>query len=133
MIGRCTNPNDNGYRLYGGRGIKVHPDFLDFEKFLAHVGERPSPAHTLDRIDVNGDYEPGNLRWADWTQQCNNRRTNRLITHDGETFTLSEWAKKAGISPKAMAARVLVMGWPMERALTEPLHYRGQRRRLALG
>lgn len=74
-IQRCTNPRSENWKDYGGRGITVHPAWLaDFQAFFEYVGPRPSAKHSLDRIDVNGNYEPGNLRWATATQQANNRR-----------------------------------------------------------
>lgn len=78
MKGRCYNKRDRDYRHYGGRGIKVCPEWWDFETFLRDMGRRPSPNLTIDRIDNSGDYEPGNCRWATTTQQSRNRRNNRL-------------------------------------------------------
>lgn len=74
MHDRCSNPRTDSYPYYGGRGIKVHPEWKDFTKFLAHVGSRPSKGHSIDRIDCDGDYEPGNVRWATAATQSNNRR-----------------------------------------------------------
>lgn len=76
MIQRCTNPNNTSYAYYGGRGIKVHSDWVsNFWNFYSHVGASPSEKHTLDRIDTNGNYEPGNVQWVLWSEQVNNRRT----------------------------------------------------------
>lgn len=74
MRQRCTNPNCNSYRLYGGRGIKICKEWGTFDGFMKDMGKKPSPRHSLDRIDVNGDYEPSNCRWATQLQQVPNRR-----------------------------------------------------------
>jgi hypothetical protein len=72
---RCNNPNSTSYRTYGGRGIKMHPPWEEsFELFMKDVGLRPSPELSLDRIENDGNYEPGNVRWATAKQQVDNRR-----------------------------------------------------------
>jgi hypothetical protein len=115
MFARCYNPKTQQYKNYGGRGIKVHPSFRDFQTFLEHIGERP-PGTSLDRIDVNGDYAPGNVRWATDKQQTRNKRDNRLITYKGETMCVTDWGEKLGINRKWIDYR-LNAGWPIEKVL----------------
>lgn len=93
---RCEQPNSKSYPHYGGRGIRVHPVFSSFDAFVDHVGLRP-PGMSLDRIDNNGDYAPGNVRWATVRQQRRNRSDNLWITHDGRTLTLTDWCAETGI------------------------------------
>ena len=82
--GRCFNKTDRAYGRYGGRGITMHPDWVNsFEKFHAFVGDAPGPEYSIDRIDNNGNYEPGNVRWATMVEQQNNRRSNKMVTYMG--------------------------------------------------
>lgn len=106
MIGRCSYPKTNGYRNYGGRGITVCERWHKFENFLADVGEHPGHGFTLDRIDVNGNYEPGNIRWSTLKAQANNRRNNVYITYQGETKTLTEWCEQLGLKYSRMWKRL---------------------------
>ena len=115
---RCTNPNDKHWVDYGGRGIEFK--FPDFETFLSHIGPKPSKAHTLDRIDNNGHYEPGNIRWALREAQARNRRSNRLITYQGETLCMAEWAEKFGLTRDLISYRIRA-GWGVEKALETPV------------
>jgi hypothetical protein len=102
---RCLKKTHNRYNYYGGRGIKLCERWLSFGNFLADMGERPAGT-SLDRINNDGDYEPGNCRWATQTQQVRNSSNAKPITIDGETLCISEWAERAGISPMALIARV---------------------------
>jgi hypothetical protein len=88
---RCQNPNGKNYNDYGGRGIEFR--FDSFEEFLIEIGNRPSNRHSLDRIDVNGHYEKGNIRWATRGEQGSNKRNNILITANGVTQHIAEWHK----------------------------------------
>lgn len=125
MISRCRYPSQGGYHNYGGRGIRVCQRWENsFEDFLADVGPKPSPGHSLDRIDTSGHYEPGNCRWATRECQNRNRRGNHLITFLRTTKTLSAWSELTGIGPKTIAKR-LSLGWSVERALTEVVKQKG--------
>jgi hypothetical protein len=130
MISRCNRgPGFKFYKNYRGRGIKVHEEWRSFPAFLAYVlaeiGPPPSPEHSLDRFpDRNGDYAPGNVRWATQKQQMRNTTANRMITFRGETLCMAEWSEKAGISYGTLSARIDRHGWPIDRALTTPVKSR---------
>lgn len=120
MIARCHNPHAKDWRNYGGRGIAVCPRWReDFSAFLADMGARPSVAHSIDRTDNGGNYEPANCRWATLRQQARNRRSSRFLTFNGETRTIIEWAEVLSIGPKALLYRL--KHWTIEAAMTLPL------------
>ena len=121
-IDRCTRPGNPAFKRYGGRGIAICDRWRnDFTAFLADVGFAPSPDHSIDRINVDGNYEPGNVVWSTRKQQARNRRSNRRITHNGETLTLAEWSERAGIHRATLSSRLDLRGWPIEAALTTPV------------
>jgi hypothetical protein len=126
MRQRCTNPSYVGYSRYGGRGISVCERWNSFELFLEDMGERPSGRHSIDRRNNDGNYEPGNCRWATRTEQNRNSIKNRLITLDGITRCLSEWGEFTGIPADVIRYRLDRLGWAVEDALTRPL--RGAKR-----
>jgi hypothetical protein len=100
MQWRCSNPNSPDYKNYGGRGIKVSREWDTYEKFKAWAlsnGYRDDL--TIDRIDVNGDYEPSNCRWITLEQQQSNRRDSVFIMFNGEQKTVSQWARIIGVNP----------------------------------
>jgi hypothetical protein len=115
MISRCTNDKDSNWVNYGGRGVEVCDRWFEFENFLKDMGERPE-GKTIDRKDVNGNYEPDNCRWATAEQQNNNRRTSRFIEFEGREQTLAQWARELGVTPQCLTMRLRV--WPKQRALT---------------
>lgn len=124
MRKRCADPKHESYPLYGGRGIRVAAAWAQadgFAAFAKHVGPRPSARHTLDRIDTNGNYEPGNVRWATRTEQTRSRRNATTLTFEGETRSLTEWAELKGITYKALEARLRVLKWDPAKALNTPL------------
>ena len=117
MVDRCTNKNNDSFEYYGGRGITVTDKWKSFENFYSDMGQKPSELYTLERIDNNGNYEPGNCRWATRKEQANNKRNNRRETHNGKTQTLAQWAAEVGISRSLLFHR-LKNGMSMEEALT---------------
>ncbi len=128
MISRCSATEGKDWNDYAGRGIRVCEEWRhDFPAFAAYIGPRPSPIHSIDRIDVNGNYEPGNVRWATPKEQARNRRSNRLVTINGVTRCMAEWLELNAIDPRMAEARVSRWGWSYERAVTEPASYRKPR------
>lgn len=106
MKSRCHNPTSPDYYLYGARGIKVCDRWLEsYENFYNDMGEKPDGL-SLDRINNNGNYEPENCRWATATEQANNKRNNYLLTIDGKTQTLSQWAKEKDIHHNVLLYRI---------------------------
>jgi hypothetical protein len=120
MKRRCYNPNSVGYCDYGGRGICVCESWHEFANFLRDMGPRPTPTHSIERTDNDGNYEPGNCVWSDRNAQANNRRSNRILEHGGESRTLAEWARHLGMGYAALQAR-LDRGWAVDRALSTPI------------
>lgn len=113
MLDRCKDDQLPGY---GGRGIKVHRRWKKFENFLADMGEPPTDGHSIDRIDNDGHYEPGNCQWATAAQQQRNRRNNNYIEICGRRLTVSEWSKIGGLSASTITRR-LKRGWPPDKAV----------------
>lgn len=112
---RCFNPRATGAHLYGGRGIRMCDEWLnDFPAFLAHIGPAPSRGHSVDRIDVNGNYEPGNVRWATRKEQNENTRQVIVVTlADGTGKTLMQLADEHSLPRKLVRWRRYV-GWPQD-------------------
>ena len=129
MNQRCFNANNSRYANYGGRNITVCDDWRDsFETFRDWAmanGYRDDL--TIDRIDVNGSYSPGNCQWITNKEQQNNRRNNRMIEFNGEKKSLQQWAEKLNINNRALRKRIR-SGWTKERALTEPVIKQAERR-----
>jgi hypothetical protein len=119
---QCRNPKHVGYKYYGGRGIKVCQRWDDYAKFLADMGEA-AIGLSIDRIDNDGDYEPGNCRWVERAAQSSNKRNGNLIgnpkmlTYCGESLTVRGWEIKLGLCQGAIWHR-LKEGWTMEEALS---------------
>lgn len=110
---RCCNPNYKHFANYGGRGISLAPEWHDFAVFLRDMGERPSDKHSIERIDNDRGYEPGNCRWATRAEQARNTRRNVIVNHNGERLVAMDLATKLGISRKSVVKRVKA-GWSDE-------------------
>lgn len=121
MKTRCNNPHSKEYNNYGGRGIKVCNRWADFNMFLQDMGDVPN-GMSLDRINVNGNYEPDNCRWATIKEQQNNKRNNRVFTYKGETHTIAEWSERLNMNFKTLHQRLVRNNWPVEKALTIPVN-----------
>lgn len=126
MKRRCLNPNVRHYERYGGRGIRVCGRWMEFQNFLADMGSRPSSRHQLDRIDNDGDYAPGNCRWALVKTQSRNRSNNIMLTHNDTTMCVQDWAKQIGVKPSTLYAR-LKRGWSDERTICTPVRFMAPR------
>lgn len=129
MIHRCYSEKNSAYHDYGGRGITVCDEWrFSVHKFMEDMGDRPTDGHSIDRIDVNGNYEPENCRWATRSEQELNKRPRVhkpkieidkiVIEYNGKTQTAMQWAKEIGISCKAMKHRV--KRWPIDRVIETP-------------
>jgi len=121
MLDRCYRPSNKNFAHYGGAGVTVHARWRhDFATWFADVGERPSPQHSIDRWpNPAGNYEPGNVRWATQTEQARNKRTNRRLTFNGRTLTVTEWALIVGLSRATLDDR-LRRGMTVDEALSTP-------------
>lgn len=107
MLDRCYNPARTNYKHYGARGIEVCQRWRDsFEAFCEDMGVKPGSWHSLDRIDNDGNYEPGNCRWAAPEVQQNNKRNTRLATFNGKTQTMSQWCRELRVSKGTMHYRI---------------------------
>lgn len=106
LLTRCENPNSTSYKYYGKKGITVSPEWHEFTAFLADVGPRPSPEHTIERRDGTLGYEQGNAYWALREMQMNNLSSNVLLTARGETLTVAQWARKTGLLRGTIRARL---------------------------
>lgn len=118
MMQRCTNPRCKAYQHYGARGIKICEDWRNFKSFYnwaIPAGYREGLS--IERIDVNGDYCPQNCKWIYRAEQQKNKRNNHLITHEGKTQTISQWAEEYNIPYARLYARITKYNWSIEKAL----------------
>lgn len=122
MRNRCSNQENKSFAYYGGRGISVCDEwneFLNFEKWAIQNGFEENL--TLDRVDVNGNYDPENCRWISRKEQMRNTRSNHLLTYNGETKTMAEWAEITGIPYSTLKQRINKYNYSVEKALTKPV------------
>jgi hypothetical protein len=131
MLQRCKNKNCDGYRNYGGRGIRVCERWKKFSGFLEDMGEKPNGL-SIERVNNDGDYEPGNCRWATLLEQARNKRKYplsrcRVISYGGKTMHLTEWSRHVGVRRPTMIWRL--RNWPLKRALTEKPNKDGVKQR----
>lgn len=121
MIQRCFNEHSDSFPRYGGRGITVCDRWRhSFANFIEDMKRKPTPGHSIERENNDGDYEPGNCVWATRAKQNRNMRSNRWITFKGRTMCLKDWAKDVGVHDVTLSKRL--KKWTLERALTEPRH-----------
>src|SRR5262245_19695445 len=122
MLKRCLQPTHRSYRNYGGRGITIWPEWQDnFESFFRDMGPRPSKDHFIDRIDVDGNYVPGNVRWITRHDSNRNKRETVLIEFKGSTKPLVEWCEIFNIPYDTVFQRIRNSGWSTDDALTVPI------------
>jgi hypothetical protein len=115
---RCENINSKGYPRYGGRGISIYgPWSKSFMDFYNYMGDPPNENSSIERINNEGNYEPGNVRWATWKEQANNRRDTVIIQYKGKSMSISEWARLRGIKIGTLNARIQKYKWGIGRAL----------------
>lgn len=134
IIQRCENASVPGFERWGGRGIRVCDRWREsYESFLADMGRRPSPKHSIDRFpDNDGNYEPGNCRWATDVEQARNTSANRIIKANGKAMCLAAWADETGLTRDAIAQRIDKLGWSEDQAVNAPprperFEFRGER------
>ena len=122
---RCNTPSSGAYKRYGGKGIKICKEWVeDFSSFYDWaINNGYSEGLTIDRIDYDGDYEPSNCRWVDYLIQANNRRTNVVLSYNGEIHTIADWSRILGI-PKTVLYNRKHKGWSDEKIISTPVKYK---------
>lgn len=123
MFERCNKPHNKGYKRYGARGIRVCERWSKFENFIADMGMRPSPKHSLERENNDGHYSPDNCKWATRWAQARNTRRNIYYEYEGERYTAPELARKSGKNHGTIRSRLTTLGWPVKLAVEAPVPY----------
>lgn len=134
MKKRCYNINNQNYKYYGGRGIKICNEWLDEENGLLNfynwaINNGYKENLSIDRINVNGNYEPDNCRWATPKVQANNRTSNRMITYNEKTYNVTQWAEKLNMKPRVLADRIRRQ-WSIERAFLQPVRKKSKNKEM---
>jgi hypothetical protein len=118
MVSRCHSPSTNGYKHYGGRGIFVCDEWrYSYKAFLGDMGRKPSPEHTIERIDNNLGYFKENCKWATRREQHNNKSSTRILEFDGVSKPIGYWAEEYAIDPETIRSRIR-FGWSVKAAIT---------------
>lgn len=133
MLNRCLDSKNERYLDYGGRGIKVCDRWLKFEHFLEDMGEKPDPSLQLERIDNDGNYEPGNCEWATRAAQCRNRRSNHRVPFNGKLETVTDVADMIGMNRFTLFNRILTRKWSVERAIQTPVRQQAKSKIRTMG
>lgn len=120
MMSRCYDEKCTAYRNYGARGIKVYEGWHDVAKYIADLPAGHFKGAEIDRIDNDGDYCPGNIKWSTPSQNADNRRSGKMLTHAGKTQSQRRWAQELGLTDQIIHDRIDGLGWTVERALTTP-------------
>lgn len=122
IFARCENRKSKKFPDYGGRGIKICDRWRSFENFLSDMGPKPTPLHSIDRFpDNNGDYSPSNCRWATQREQMRNTRATHMVEFRGKLMPVIEAAELAGLPYETVRKRLTRFGWPVDRALSQPI------------
>lgn len=117
MISRCNDPKNSMYYRYGGRGIRVCDRWMDFDNYFQDNASGYAPGLSLDRIDNDGNYEPGNVRWVDMKTQARNKSNTRFFTINGETKPFGEWVELSDVKKSTVYQRFYVYKWDIEKSL----------------
>lgn len=126
MKQRCLNTNNSRYKSYGGRGIKICDEWKNsFENFYQDMGDKPTEKHSIDRIDVNGDYTPTNCRWADDTTQNRNKISNFKVFYRNEYILLIDLCEELKLEYQKIYNRIYIMKWDTEKAINTPIKSKG--------
>ncbi len=123
MVLRCKKRSGKTYKNYGKRGIRVCERWRDFRNFLSDMGRKPTLLHSIERKDVNGNYEPDNCKWATQSEQARNKRNNVKFDFFGERLTIVDLAKRCSIPYPTLYQRLRVSNWDLAKAMSKPPHH----------